>query len=292
MGVYSAPAHLRGNVIHEMMLTRGCPYNCSFCMSPHSFKIRFRAFSVERSMRDIRRMIDDYGMDSIQFYDDVFTYDRDNCMALMDAMIEENLNIPWTCLTRVDLVDQELLDRMGQAGCYQVFFGMESATQRILDLVHKGTKTEQIEPAVKMVRKAGIESFLSVMIGFPTETQEEAYETMRFVRAVDPDYALWHRFTPWPGSNVYQLALEHGTMRTDDLSKYTINWGFVYLPEGWTHDELEQAELTAMRRFYMRPRKLFSRMKVLFKLPRKRAMKLLKHAPDLLRMNPNAKPSN
>ncbi len=287
MGLYSAPAHLRGDAIHEMMLTRGCPFNCSFCMSPISFKTRFRSFSVERSLRDIRMMQNTYGMDSIQFYDDVFTYDRENCMELLDAMIEENLGIPWTCLTRVDLVDQELLDKMNRAGCYQVFFGMESATPRILKLVHKGTDLDQVRSAVKMVRKAGIESFLSVMIGFPTETQEEAYDTMQFVRAVDPDYALWHRFTPWPGSQIYELALEHGKLRTDDLSKYTINWGFVYQPDGWTHAELERAELIAMRRFYMRPKKFLQRLKVLFKLPRKRAWNLLKHAPDLLLPNPN-----
>lgn len=293
MHAYTAPAQLRGTAIHEMMLTRGCPYNCSFCMSPQSYKKRFRSFSVERTMTDIGIMRERYGMDSIQFYDDVFTYDREKCMELLDAMIDSGMNLPWTCLTRVDLVDQELLNKMAQAGCYQIFYGMENASQRILDLVHKGIKSlDQIRDAVAMTRKAGIESFLSVMLGFPTETKEEAYETMRFVRSVDPDYALWHRFTPWPGSAIYDLALEHGKLQTDDLSKYTINWGFVYLPDGWTHAELEKAERTAMRRFYLRPSKLLGKFKLLWRLPRERAWRLLKHGPDLLRTNPNAQSQN
>lgn len=288
MGVYNAPAQLQGNAIHEMMLTRGCPYNCSFCMSPQSFRKRFRSFSVERALADIARMRERFGMDSIQFYDDVFTYDRDGCLKLLDALIETRLGLPWTCLTRVDLVDQELLVRMRQAGCYQIFFGMESASQRILDLVHKGIQLDQVRAAIKMTRKAGIESFLSVMIGFPTETPDEAYRTMAFVRAVDPDYALWHRFTPWPGSAIYDLALQHGTVRTGDLAKYTINWGFVYQPKGWTVEQLEQAEATAMRRFYLRPGKLLSKLKLLLRLPRRRAWNLLVHGPDLVRRNPTA----
>lgn len=290
MGAYTAPAQLRGTAIHEMMMSRGCPYNCSFCMSPQSFKKRFRAFSVDRILKDIAVMRERYGMDSIQFYDDVFTYDRDHAMALLDAMIDSGLDLPWTCLTRVDLVDQELLHKMAKAGCYQIFYGMESATQRILDLVHKGIKSlDQVRDAMKMTRKAGIESFLSVMIGFPTETHAEAYDTMAFVRAVDPDYALWHRFTPWPGSAIYDLAMKHGKLRTDDLSKYTINWGFVYLPDGWTNEELEKAERTAMRKFYLRPKKLMGKLKLLWTLPRERAWNLLKHGPDLLKTNPNAK---
>jgi radical SAM superfamily enzyme YgiQ (UPF0313 family) len=237
-------------------------------------------------------MRDRYGMDSIQFYDDVWTYDRDHAMAVLDAMLESDFDMPWTCLTRVDLVDQELLNKMAKAGCYQIFFGMESATQRILDLVHKGIKSiEQVRDAVKMTRKAGIESFVSVMIGFPTETIEEAYDTMAFVRSIDPDYALWHRFTPWPGSAIYDLALEHGTLTTDDLSKYTINWGFVYQPNGWTPEQLEKAEKTAMRRFYLRPSKLLSKFRLLLSLPRDRAWNLLRHGPDLFRSNPNAKSS-
>ena len=129
------------------MTSRGCPYRCVYCSSNLIFGKTHRYYSDERIIREVHHMMDNYGADGIQFYDEVFTMNRKRVMKLCQSLIDDGCPVPWTCFTRVNLVDRELLEKMAEAGCYQIFYGLESGVQRLLDLVQKDITLEQTRTA-------------------------------------------------------------------------------------------------------------------------------------------------
>lgn len=276
MEKYNSASHLRGNRTVHITTSRGCPNKCINCCTPRLFGRSYRYNSSERVIREIKRMKDQFKVDCIQFYDDVFTLHRKRSMALMDALIDENLNLSWTCFTRVDLVDPELLEKMKAAGCYQIHYGIESGTQRILNLIEKGIKLEQVRQAVHDTKKAGIEIVASFMLALPTETREDALETIRFGLELDLDYVYWLTATPYPGTKLYELARTTGTLLDIDWSNFSVFNEVVYIPEGRSVEEIKSLIKQAYRRFYLRPGYVLKRMSNLRKLPPGKVFNLVK----------------
>lgn len=128
---YHSGANLRGNRTFQLFTSRGCIYNCSYCSVNFIFGRTVRFRSPEKIVQDIRKLIFEFGADSIQFYDDLFTINRERVFRLCEAFDRAGLNFPWSCLTRVDHVDEELLIRMRDSGCYQIFFGVETGMPRL-----------------------------------------------------------------------------------------------------------------------------------------------------------------
>jgi len=234
-----------------------------------------RFMSTGKVMGEIQQLIEEFGADGIQFYDETFTMNRPRVMELMDAMLEEKLSIPWTCFTRVNLVDQELLDKMAEAGCYQVFYGIESGVQRLLDLIKKDHTLDQARQAVRMTHRAGMESVAAFMLTLPTETEEETEQTIRFALEIDPDYVYWLTTTPYPGTPLYEQALAGGTIINHDWQHYTVFNDIVYVPHGRNPDEIKKKLRQAYRRFYLRPKYLARRMKSFARLPPKKVASLI-----------------
>jgi anaerobic magnesium-protoporphyrin IX monomethyl ester cyclase len=197
-------------------------------------------------------------------------------MELCDLMIAEKINLPWSCFTRVDCVTAELLKKMKAAGCYQIFYGVEAGNQRLLNLMSKGITMEQVRNAFKWTKDAGIEALASFIIGLPTETKAEARASAAFAKEIDADYAHWEVFTPYPGTNLYKIALEHGRLLTTDLNQYS-PWRDepVYLPFGRTAEELKETKMWIYRQFYLRPFFMLRRLKSLLHLPFTRILKLV-----------------
>ncbi|MBN2385034.1 radical SAM protein [bacterium] len=273
---YHSSAQLRGRKTLHIMTSRGCPYRCVYCSSNLIFGKTHRYYSTGRVIREIHHMIDDFGADGIQFYDEVFTMNRKRVMALCQALIDDGCPVPWTCFTRVNLVDQELLEKMAAAGCYQIFYGLESGVQRLLDLVHKDITLEQARQALGETRRAGIESVASFMLTIPTETVEETEQTIRFGIEVDPDYVYWLTTTPYPGTGLHDLAKKDGQILVDDFTRYNVFNEIVYLPAGRSIEEIKSTLKKAYRRFYLRPRYIIRRLKGLHKLPPWKLWNLIK----------------
>jgi len=273
---YHSSSQLRGRKTLHIMTSRGCPYRCVYCSSNLIFGKTHRFFSAERVIREIHHMIDHYGADGIQFYDEVFTMNRKRVMALCQALIDDGCPVPWTCFTRVNLVDREMLEKMAEAGCYQIFYGLESGVQRLLDLVQKDITLEQTRVAIAETRRAGIESVASFMLTIPTETAEESEQTIQFGLDVDPDYVYWLTCTPYPGTGLHQLALQDGRILENDFTRYNVFNEVVYLPAGRTLEEIQATLKKAYKRFYMRPRYIVRRLKGLHKLPPWKLWNLIK----------------
>ena len=273
--MYHSAAQLRGRKTLHMMTSRGCPYRCSYCTSHMTFGKTHRWMSTEKVMGEIEELHDKFGVDGIQFYDETFTMNRPRVMELMDALIASPLDVPWTCFTRVNLVDQELLEKMAEAGCYQIFYGIESGVQRLLDLIKKDHTLDQARNAIKLTRQTGIESVAAFMLTLPTETAEETEQTINFGLELDPDYVYWLTTTPYPGTPMYETALDGGDIINDDWQHYTVFNDIVYVPHGRTPDEIKKKLRSAYRRFYLRPQYLARRMKSFAKLPPKKIASLL-----------------
>ncbi|MDP3947388.1 MAG: radical SAM protein [bacterium] len=258
------PPHGRAFPFAAMITSRGCPYRCSYCSKP-IFGNKFRGQSPERVVEEITYYKEKFGVKEIAFYDDVFTLDRKRAYAIADNIIKKGLKIGWTCETRVNLVDKELLLHMKQAGCYAIAYGIESASPEILETLDKGITLEQVEAAVRLTQQVGLQTIGYFMLGSPGESLETISQTIRFAKKLKLDFAQFAITTPYPGTKLYDLYLEG---RRDDVP-----WeNFVYEGAGrsvtpvFETDGLSRAELQhwmkrAYRTFYLRPSYLWQRIR-------------------------------
>lgn len=234
--------------------SRGCPYGCSFCRAGVSWGKRVRTRSVPSVIEEIRQLRDRYKMRNIVFMTDSFTFDRDWVLQLCEAMTQQTPEIRWICNSRVDAVDEEILTAMKRAGCLLISYGLESGSQTILDSCHKGISLDDSKRAVALTRQAGIISFGYFILGLPEETWETVHETIDFALEVEPDYALFHIATPFPGTRLYDEALEKGLLLNQDWRLCDEESAGILRTVALSADDLAQARRMAMRRFYLRPR--------------------------------------
>lgn len=276
MDRYHSSAQLRGRRTLHLVTSRGCPFRCSFCSSPLSFGRTLRYHSAERVIQEVKILIDKYKADGIQFYDDVFTVNRDRVLAICDLLQKEELKVSWSCFTRVDQVDRELLRRMKEAGCYQIFYGVETGIPRLLDLLKKDFDIEQVKECFKLTREARIEIHASLMLGLPTETVKESYQTFNFIINLNPDYAQWQKYNPLPGTELYQLALKNGRLLTTDRTKFDGWSSLVYVPAGREAQEIIKTEKRFYRKFYLRPAFVIRSLSSIIRLPFRKQLNLIR----------------
>lgn len=264
---YHASSHLRGPKVLSMIASRGCPFRCLFCWVSKSFGKTLRYRNPAQVVEEMRILKEQYGADSIRFWDDTFTANKKWINEFCDLLIAENLDMPWNCLTRVNLVDAGLLKKMKEAGCYQIYYGIESGVQRILNLIKKDITLDQARQAIKLTKEADIETTCSYMLGLPGETREDAAETINFAVELDSDYVQFNLVIPHiSGEEFYNLAINHGTILKDvDHATYFDNP--VYLPYGRTKEELKNTIKKAYRKYYIRYSYIFRRLYKLRGLP-------------------------
>lgn len=195
--------------VMPIITSRGCPYRCLFC-SKSVFGKRYRANSPAYIVEEIRLLTEKFGVKEIKFYDDVFTLNRKRVISICRKLKESGIDIPWTCETRVNLVDGELLRIMKDSGCYMIAYGVESGNQRILNNLKKDITLEHAIKAFKLAHEAGIETVAYFMIGSPGETPETIEETIEFAKKLDPDFVQFSIITPYPGTELFRLVFERG----------------------------------------------------------------------------------
>jgi radical SAM superfamily enzyme YgiQ (UPF0313 family) len=194
-----------------IMISRGCPYNCIFC-SKSVFGNKYRNNSPAYVVNQIRLLIEKFGVREIKFYDDVFTLDKKWVMAICAELKRQGISVPWTCETRVNLVNSELLKTMKDAGCYMIAYGVESGDQEILTEVGKNVTLDQITNAFSLTHKAGISTVGYFMLGAPNETPETIKRTIEFAKKLNPDFVQFSIATPYPGTELNRLAAEKGCL--------------------------------------------------------------------------------
>jgi radical SAM superfamily enzyme YgiQ (UPF0313 family) len=248
------PPHGKKLPYIAIMTSRGCPFRCAFCSKPVHGKL-YRAKSPKAIIEEIKYLKEKYKIKEILFYDDSFTLDRQRIIELCDEMIKNKINIPWSCETRVNLVDKELLSKMKNAGCYIISYGVESGNQEILNNIKKDITLEQIRNAFKLTRKAGINIVSYFMLGCPGDTEQTMKQTIEFAKELDANFAQFSICTPFPGTEIADLIDKKDEIDWNKLT-YVSNRSesipFV-LSKNLSEKQLRKYYNNAYKEFYLRP---------------------------------------
>ena len=203
-----------------MVTSRGCPFQCVFCSSSKICGKKWRGRSAEKVVDEMEFLINKYRVKHIEFLDDTFTFDRKRVMKICEEIISRGVDVEWMCSSRVNLFDRELAFKISYAGCRCVYFGVESGSQRILNLMRKGITLNQAVKAVNLAKEAGINTVASFILGMPDESVDEANATIEFATRLSPDYAQFTICTPYPGTELYEYAVKNNLLLTRNWSKY------------------------------------------------------------------------
>jgi len=199
----------------HLITSRGCPFGCSFCITSKMSGKIWRARSAENIIAELEEIIKNTGIKTIWFYDDTFTMNKKRVMEICGLIIRKGFNIKFTCSIRVDTVDKEVLTRMKEAGCFKVFFGVESGSQRILDEVcGKKINLEQVLKVSGWLDELEILKNPSYIIGFPTETIEEARETLKLMKEIGGQKSMSF-LRIYPGTKIEAVAKERNILPRD-----------------------------------------------------------------------------
>ena len=217
------------------------------------FGRKYRMRSVKNVVDEIEHLNKTFGAEHFAFYDDAFTVDQARTTAMCDDIISRRLKIRWNCETRVDMVTKELLAKMKAAGCSDVWFGVESGSDKVLNSMDKGISIERTQQAFKWAREAKIMTVANVILGFPTETKESAWETVKFIEKLNPSDVGYFIATPYPGTPMYTQVKESGALKIEDFDKYDTATPTFQL-EHLTMQELTDIREQAFHSFYLRPR--------------------------------------
>jgi anaerobic magnesium-protoporphyrin IX monomethyl ester cyclase len=227
-----------------IVTSRGCPAGCTYCIKHVSYQYTARLRSPRLIMDELWRL-KKLGINNIHMYADLFTVNRDQVVELCKLMIEENINIKWTCNSRVDYVDEEMLQLMGKAGNWLISWGIESGNEQILKHARKGAYPDKAERALLWAKKAGIKNWGYFIIGLPGETEETIRQTIDFSKKLPLDIALFHVAAPYPGTPFFFEVVQNGWFR------FGTRWEQVDMDKGTV---LDYPDLPAERLLYWQKR--------------------------------------
>jgi anaerobic magnesium-protoporphyrin IX monomethyl ester cyclase len=240
--------------IAPIVTTRGCPYACKFCSAPILSGRQVRFHDPDKIINEIRLLHSHYGIREIHIIDDNFTINRSHANAVLTKIIEAKLDISIAFPNgiRVETVDKELLDLMKRAGAYLISLGIESGSDRILQLMNKKLKVAATEEKVNLIHKAGLDIAGFFVIGFPGDTKEDIEKTIEFSLKLPLIRANYFDFLPLPGTPIYYELLEKGELAKIDWKQFHFMTA-PYAPAGMTRDQLRGYQRKAFLRFYLRP---------------------------------------
>lgn len=210
------PAQYRDLTGTHVITSRGCPYACHFCSVQHFFKGRW-AFRTPANVADeLERLVQEQGVRHVYFSDDLFTLDPQRTIGICREILRRAIDIVWMAETRVDCVTAEVLSWMRRAGCYRIYYGVESGSPRILKAVNKRFTVEQVAKAFALTHKAGIEPCCFLMVGNPGENPETIAETIALIKAIRPATMPTIGITTLlPGTQIYERAKRQGLISDD-----------------------------------------------------------------------------
>jgi anaerobic magnesium-protoporphyrin IX monomethyl ester cyclase len=242
-----------GTIIFNVLTSRGCSYWCNFCIEVRVHGQKYRMRSAKNVVDEIEFLQKTYGANYFSFVDATFTVDQDRTAELCEEIINRKLKIRWVAGTRVDMVTKELLLKMKEAGCVSMWYGVESGTQTVLDEMRKGITVEQTIRAFNWTKEVGLKPDPNVVLGFPGETKESAWKTIKFVEKINPDYmGIYTIATPYPGTPLYDLVKENGWLKVTDFDKYDRETPTFETP--WlSMKELKEIHKKTFQHFYLRP---------------------------------------
>ena len=246
----------------NMVVIRGCPYFCTFCDQASTGA---RRRSPQKVIEEIKECVEKFGIKEISFWDDTMSYHKKWMKEFLDLLIREKLDLCWSCYAAVNTVDKDLLKLMRKAGCWNIFYGYQTANDDLAKNIQTNRKNrdfEKMKQTAQWTKEVGIEVRGSFLIGLPGETPELAKQTVQNAIELDPDYAQFTLVCPYPGTKLAKEIEEGkwGKFVSRDLEEYQC-WNVTWLPFGYKSiKELKNIERYAFRKFYLRPSYIFKRI--------------------------------
>ncbi len=243
-----------------MLTTRGCTFQCQYCSSSEMMGRRYRMRSVQNVIEEIKEVQEKYKVKDIEFIDDTFTLNMKRASEMMDALVSEKLDIRLSLSSRVNTINEELMQKLKKGGTENIYYGIESGSQRVLDLMKKGIKLEQAVAAVNLAKKYDVKVLGSFILGYPGETPDEMNQTIKFSIKLNTDYAQYSILTPFPGTPIYYELDSKGLIMTKDWDMYTVLHPLIkYEAFGYSASLVSRKLTEAYRKFYLRFDYLFKR---------------------------------
>lgn len=248
----------RDNVITTMFTSRGCPYRCTFCDRPFSPVLSGFRWRSAKHVADEMEQCLKLGISEAFIYDDTFTVRRDRVFELCDEILQRGIKFRWDVRAHVNTMTPELLDRMKAAGCDRIHYGVECGNDRMLKVIKKNATIAKVREVVAATKAVKMEVLCYFIIGQQTETASDIADTMKLARELDPNYAHFTIFCPYPGTEIYAEGLKSGVIQDDVWRKFSLDPRDGYeLPvweENFTREELRTMLVKCYKSFYLRPR--------------------------------------
>jgi radical SAM superfamily enzyme YgiQ (UPF0313 family) len=200
----------------NLSTSRGCPWKCAYCSTSNT---KLRECSPDRVLEEADILVNKYGFDSFMIADDNVSVNKKRFYGILDGF--EKLGVKWRSLIRAETINDEGLERMLRSGCIEIGPGIESGSQKILDLVEKKSKVEDNIRFVKRCEEVGITCVPSFIIGLPNESSETVQETYEFMKIAKPSAFAWNMFLPLPDC---PISLQYETKYKDYITLYPLTW--------------------------------------------------------------------
>ncbi|MEJ2201031.1 MAG: radical SAM protein [Desulfuromonadaceae bacterium] len=244
--------------------SRGCPYACSYC-DRSVFRRSFRYNSANYLYEHLRYLRDRFGIRHVNFYDDQFTFNRPRVEAFCRLLVDRPLGMTFNCAVRAEHVDAELLRRMKTAGCWMASLGIETGDAELLAQHRQNADLGMLADRVRLIKQAGIRTKGLLMMGLPGESEASIRRSMEYVFSLPLDDFNLAKFTPFPGSPLYQNIHELGSFE-EDWEKMDC-MAFQFVPQGMTRERLEELFQHFYRSHFQRPRVLLGYLAMLWRSP-------------------------
>lgn len=242
-----------------IMTSRGCPFNCTFCARNNISGKKFRMRSPDGIIRELKHLKKKYGIKEFQVWDDNFAINKERVMKFCDLLIKEKMNLGWNFPNGLGIktLDEELLKKMRQAGCYSIAVGIESGSEKIQKDMRKNLDLEKVKETVMLADRIGIDVEGFFIIGYPTETREDILKTIKFSKELPFKRASFSLFQPLVGSEIYDILKKQGKIKSNRCTYFKVH----VLPQGFrSFKEIKNLQRRALLEFYLRPRIFFKFM--------------------------------
>ncbi len=244
--------------------SRGCPYACSYC-DRSVFRRSFRYNSADYLHRHLAYLKEKFNIRHINFYDDQFTFNRDRVEKFCRAMITSPLGMTFNCAVRAEHIDLELLQLMKKAGCWMISLGIETGDQDLLAQHRQNADLTMLANKIHLIKEAGIRVKGLLMMGLPGESEESIKKSMDYVFSLPIDTFNLAKFTPFPGSPIYQNIHQLGSFEEDWEKMDCMQ--FLFIPKGMNKERMEELFISFYKSHFQQPKVLWGYVTMLWKSP-------------------------
>jgi len=240
--------------------SRGCPYKCIFCSSRSVSGKRYRYYSVDRVLSEIKNLSDKYNVKAIMFLDDNIAVNQKYFTSLLDAIIEADLHrkVNFSGSMRGDNVNHKILEKAKAANFMMIAFGLETGSESLMKLIGKGETVEQVAEAIRMADQKGIAAATTIIFGLPTETRKDRWDAIKLVRSLPLSSVRFNTLSPYPGTPAYEmLNREDKILIKEDWENFAVQYmwegdDIPYVPDGNNRYELIFDTMFANFSYYLR----------------------------------------